>query len=108
MRLEKLPYFIDLYETRSYTRKAQKNYISQTSVTQFVNSLEEEFGVRLFDRGTLPIQPTAAGKQFYRDAKLLLQQYERMKAVLPRLEETEARIGWGQSQILCKLHLGCE
>lgn len=92
MRLEKLPYFIDLYETRSYTRTAQKNYISQTSVTQFVNSLEEEFGVRLFDRGTLPIQPTAAGKQFYRDAKLLLQQYERMKAALPRLEETAARI----------------
>ena len=63
MRLERLPIFIDLYETRSYTKTAQKNYVSQASVTQLVNSLEEEFGVKLFDRSTLPIQATAAGKQ---------------------------------------------
>lgn len=63
MRLERLPCFIDLYETRSYTKAAQKNFLSQTSVTQFVNGLEEEFGVKLFDRSTLPIQPTAAGRQ---------------------------------------------
>ena len=61
MRLERLPIFIDLYETRSYTKAAQKNYVSQTSVTQLVNSLEEEFGVKLLDRSTLPIQATAAG-----------------------------------------------
>lgn len=89
MRIERLPYFLDLYETRSYTKTAQRNFISQTSVTQFINSLEEEFQVKLFDRATLPIQPTAAGKQFYRDARLLLQQYERMKAALPRLEEEQ-------------------
>ncbi len=93
MRLERLPYFIDLYETRSYTKTAQKNYISQTSVTLFINSLEKEFGAKLFDRTTLPIQPTAAGKQFYQDAKLLLQQYERLKVTLPRIEKgAEARI----------------
>ena len=39
-RLERLPIFIDLYETRSYTKTAQKNYVSQASVTQLVNSLE--------------------------------------------------------------------
>lgn len=86
MRLERLPIFIDLYETRSYTKTAQKNYVSQASVTQLVNSLEEEFGVKLFDRSTLPIQATAAGKQLYHDAKILLRQYIQLKEVLPRLE----------------------
>ena len=90
MRLERLPYFLDLYETRSYTKTAQKNYISQTSVTQFINSLEEELGVKLFDRTTLPIQPTTAGKQFYKDAKLLVDQYQRIKAILPRLEKAQS------------------
>lgn len=89
MKLEKLSYFIDLYETRSYTKTAKKNYISQTSVTQFINSLEEELQVKLFDRTTLPIQPTAAGKQFYQDAKLLLQQYQRMKTHLLELDQTD-------------------
>ena len=66
MKIEKLPYFIDLYETRSYTKTARNNYISQTSVTQFINSLEEELQVKLFDRTTLPIQPTAAGTRMPR------------------------------------------
>ena len=92
MRLERLPYFLDLYETRSYTKTAQKNYISQTSVTQFINSLEEELGVKLFDRTTLPIQPTTAGKQFYKDAKLLVDQYQRIKAILPRLEKAQSDV----------------
>ena len=90
MRLERLPIFIDLYETRSYTKTAQKNYVSQASVTQLVNSLEEEFGVKLFDRSTLPIQATAAGKQLYHDAKILLRQYIQLKEVLPRLEQEGA------------------
>lgn len=89
-RLERLPIFIDLYETRSYTKTAQKNYVSQASVTQLVNSLEEEFGVKLFDRSTLPIQATAAGKQLYHDAKILLRQYIQLKEVLPRLEQEGA------------------
>ena len=90
MRLERLPIFIDLYETHSYTKTAQKNYVSQASVTQLVNSLEEEFGVKLFDRFTLPIQATAAGKQLYHDAKILLRQYIQLKEVLPRLEQEGA------------------
>ena len=81
MKIEKLPYFIDLYESRSYTKTAQKNYISQTSVTQFINSLEDEFNVCLFDRSILPIQPTEAGTIFYNEAKILLQQYRHMEDV---------------------------
>ena len=50
MKIEKLKYFIDLYETGSFTQTAKINYISQTSVTQFIYSLEEEFQVKLFNR----------------------------------------------------------
>lgn len=90
MKIEKLPYFIDLYETRSYTKTARNNYISQTSVTQFINSLEEELQVKLFDRTTLPIQPTAAGTRFYQDAKALLRQYQRIKEGLAALDRNAA------------------
>src|SRR5699024_10030123 len=44
----------------------------------------------LFDRSTLPIQATAAGKQLYHDAKILLRQYIQLKEVLPRLEQEGA------------------
>lgn len=87
VKIEKLPYYIDLYETRSYTKTARKNYISQTSVTQFINGLEEELQVKLFDRTTLPIQPTAAGNRFYQDAKALVSQYQRIKEELAALDQ---------------------
>lgn len=82
MKIEKLQYFIDLYENGSYTKTAKKNFISQTSVTQFINSLENEFNVKLFDRSKLPIIPTAAGKRFYLEAQTLLHQYYHMKKVM--------------------------
>lgn len=90
VKIEKLPYFIDLYETRSYTKTARNNYISQTSVTQFINSLEQELQVKLFDRTTLPIRPTAAGSRFYRDAKDLLRQYQRIREELTALDRNAA------------------
>ena len=79
MRVERLIYFLELYEYRNYTKVAQRNFISQTSLTQFVNSLEAEFGVKLFDRSTQPITPTPAGERFYREASILYRQYQYLK-----------------------------
>lgn len=75
MKIEKLKYFLDLYENGSYTQTAKINYISQTSVTQFINSLETEFKVKLFNRTTIPITPTEAGRAFYKRAELMYSQY---------------------------------
>lgn len=78
VKIEKLKLFIDLYETGSYTKTANQNYISQTSVTQFINSLEAEMGVKLFDRTTIPVKATVEGDICYRESKKLLSQYETM------------------------------
>lgn len=75
MKIEKLKYFLDLYDNGSYTQTAKLNYISQTSVTQFINSLEAEYHVKLFNRSTIPITPTEAGKAFYKKASLIYSQY---------------------------------
>lgn len=36
MYIEKLKYFIDLYECRNYIETARKNFISQASISQLV------------------------------------------------------------------------
>lgn len=82
MRVERLIYFLELYEYRNYTKVAQRNFISQTSLTQFVNSLETEFGVKLFDRSTQPITPTPAGDRFYKEAAVLYRRYQYLKDVM--------------------------
>jgi DNA-binding transcriptional LysR family regulator len=79
MHIEKLKYFVDLYECKNFTETARRNFISQASISQYITSLEKEFDVVFFDRAVNPIQATLAGKLFYNNAKLLLKQYEETK-----------------------------
>ncbi|MGT2750461.1 LysR family transcriptional regulator [Streptococcus orisasini] len=87
MHIEKIKYYIDLYDCRSFTETARKNYISQASISQYITALEKEFGAQFFDRTITPIQPTRAGKLFYANAKLLLKQYEETKERVKHLSD---------------------
>ncbi len=84
MYIEKLKYYIDLYDCRSFTETAKKNFISQASISQYITSLEKEFQVQLFDRKITPIKPTKAGEKFYQESLLLWKQYENMQSQMKR------------------------
>lgn len=87
MHIEKLKYFIDLYECGSYTETARKNYISQTSVTQYIHALENEFRLKLFDRTVTPVRPTPAGELFYQEARILWEQYGNMRTKMEHFQQ---------------------
>lgn len=48
----------------SFSRAAQQLYISQPSLSRFVKNVEEELGIELFDRETIPLSLTAAGEKY--------------------------------------------
>lgn len=62
MRLDKLDYVLALAEERNLTRAARKAFISQPALTNYINRLEEQLGVKLFDRSVTPIEITRAGR----------------------------------------------
>lgn len=64
MLYEKFDYILAIAEEQNLTRAAQKLYISQPTLTMYLNRLEESLGVRLFDRKKNPVTPTAAGKYY--------------------------------------------
>ncbi len=82
MNFEKIKYFIDLVECRNFTETARKNFVSQTTISLQIASLEEETGIQLIDRKKIPIEPTEAGLLFYDEAVALWKQYNHMKAKL--------------------------
>ena len=84
MNLNQIKYFVAAAETHSFTKAAAQYYISQTAVTQQIQSLEEILGVELFDRTTRPISLTPAGKIFLIDAKAIL---ERINHSMNRVQE---------------------
>lgn len=72
MQIRQLEYFVAVSEQLSFTKAARQFFISQTAVTQQIKALEEEIGVRLFDRNNRRVVLTPAGRTFLEDAKAIL------------------------------------
>ena len=87
MHIEKLKYYIDLYECCNYTETSRKNFVSQAALSQYISSLEKQFDLQFFDRSVTPIVPTAAGTLFYEESKILYKQYLNMVSKVTKLKE---------------------
>ncbi len=58
-------YFITIAEVLNITRAAEQLMVSQPSLTQYLNHLEDELEVKLVDRNYTPLRLTKAGKLYY-------------------------------------------
>ncbi|AQQ71123.1 HTH-type transcriptional activator CmpR [Limihaloglobus sulfuriphilus] len=76
MHIENLRIFCDLVDSQSFSRAAEKNYISQSAVSQQVAQMEFEFSNKLLDRSTRPFRLTRYGKTFYEAAKQIVEIYD--------------------------------
>ena len=77
MNQNQLRYFVAAAETGSFTRAAERFYISQTAITQQIRLLEQTLGCALFDRSTRPVSLTGAGETFLGEAKEILERMNR-------------------------------
>lgn len=84
--MDKLEYVLTLAEERNLTRAASRLYISQPTLTNYLNRLEEELGIRLFDRTVQPIQITAAGQIYIEDKKKIQRRELALRSKLDSLK----------------------
>lgn len=68
MDVKKFQYFIAIAEEKGISQAAKRLYISQPALTQFLRNLEEEVGVKLFERIGNHYLPTTAGKIYLKGA----------------------------------------
>ncbi|MFL0247248.1 LysR family transcriptional regulator [Candidatus Clostridium stratigraminis] len=72
MDFRQLKYMLMVAEERSFSKAAQKLYIAQPSLSQYIQKLENQLGVELFDRSTSPLRLTYAGELYVETAKHIL------------------------------------
>ncbi len=76
MEIRQLRYFVAVAEMLSFSRAAERLYVTQPTLSNQINELENELNVSLFVRSTRSVRLTAAGKELYTNAKLLLNHME--------------------------------
>ena len=72
MDLREQEYVVALARHQSITKAAEELYISQPTLSIFLNRLEERMGVPLFDRVGKRLVPTCAGALYVRSAREML------------------------------------
>ena len=81
-------YYLTIVELKNLTRAAERLMVSQPSLTQYLNKLEQDLGVILLDRHYTPMRLTDAGRVYY---DYLAEQYEREQKLLRDLEPYRPR-----------------
>lgn len=82
MEMKEFVYLITLAEEGNISKAAERLYMAQSSLSQFLQQFETELGVRLFVRTSKGIRPTNNGECFIEHARAMLLEYERAKKEL--------------------------
>lgn len=96
MNLQQLEYIIAVDHSRHFAQAAQHCLVTQPTLSMMIQKLEEELGVKIFDRSKKPVVPTEAGVAVIAQAKIILQESGRMKEVIQELKgelKGELKIG---------------
>lgn len=72
MDLRRLTHLVALADKRNFARAAEHLHLSQPALSRSIQAAEAEFGLRLFDRGTLEVLPTPAGEFVIERARRLV------------------------------------
>src|ERR671927_65420 len=90
MQIETLKIFCDLVETRSFSQAAERNFVTQSAVSQQVRGLEARFKRRLLERvrGRRELNLTQEGEAFYQSSREVLAAYARLEESMRQLAGT--------------------
>lgn len=68
--------FVSVAHQRSFTKASKLLFVTQSSLSLTIQHLEEDLGVKLFDRTTRQIELTSAGEEFLDSAERLIRDFD--------------------------------
>lgn len=94
----RLRHFLAVYELGSIGQAAERLLLTQPALSKSIRQLEDQLGVRLFDRTTMGVVPTAFGDSLALHAKQIEAQIRQAEASIARMQgraKGHVRIGVG-------------
>jgi LysR family hydrogen peroxide-inducible transcriptional activator len=81
MTLTELKYLIAVAEEQHFGRAAERSFVSQPSLSAAIKHVEQELGVRIFERSKRGVTVTDVGAEIVAQARRTLEEAERIKLV---------------------------
>ena len=78
MTFIQLEYIVALDRHRHFATAASHCFVTQPTLSMQVHKLEEELGIKIFDRSKQPVIPTEAGAEVIEQAKKIITAKEQM------------------------------
>lgn len=82
MTLTQLEYMVAVDTYRHFVLAAEKCFVTQPTLSMQLQKLEEELGVKLFDRTKQPVIPTEIGARIIAQARVVLREAERIQQMI--------------------------
>ena len=87
MQIENFKIFADLVETKSFSKSAKLNEITQSAVSQQARAMERHFKTLMIDRSQKQFQLTREGHRVYESAKEILHTYDKLLCELQEMKK---------------------
>jgi LysR family transcriptional regulator, hydrogen peroxide-inducible genes activator len=79
MTIKQLEYVVAIDNFRSFTKAAENCMVTQPTLTMQVQKLEDDIGIKLFNRGKKPLVPTATGEHFILRARQITREIDQLR-----------------------------
>lgn len=107
MTIEKLEYFYTIAKYNSISKASEELYVSKSTLSSSLKSLEEEIGDQLFDRSGKKLSLNQKGMQVFAEVTIILKKMKNINLNLSHnLINSTIRVGVGNPSILHKLNQG--
>lgn len=95
--LKQIKYFQAIARCGNFTQAAEECYISQSAISQQLQALEQELGVKLIDRNRRKVALTPAGEHFYQRSLVIVADFEKLcreTVKIAKKDVAQLRIGY--------------
>ncbi|GAA4304866.1 hydrogen peroxide-inducible genes activator [Compostibacter hankyongensis] len=82
MTAVQLEYIVAVDTYRSFVTAAEKCFVTQPTLSMQIQKLEDELGVKLFDRSKLPVTTTEIGEEVIEQARIILKENARVREII--------------------------
>ena len=86
--IQQLEYILAVDTYRHFAKAAEHCRVTQPTLSMMIQKLEDELGVKLFDRNTQPVSPTPAGRKVIDQARVVLYQTSLIKEIVNEEEQS--------------------